>query len=197
MLFVKFDTEDMIRKAYDLGAVADQMPYILARTMNDAAEVTRSFLIHTTWPHHTYQRNQSFMAAALTTKDSRAQKGDLTVEIYDKLGRANLFLHAKGGQRQAKSSFIAIGSTRNIAAQRGPHGVVQSMRPRNLKNSFRKGDVVYQRVGKDRLRLMYVLKPRAQINQDVPFFSDFATVMRGAMVANLPHNVAMAMKTRR
>lgn len=200
MIVVKFDTEALIGKALDLGAAADQIPYALARTLNDAAEHTRSFLIENTWPEHVYVRNQSFLQASLTTKDARATKGDLTVEIYDKLNRANLALHSRGGIRRAQSSFLAIGTTHNVAALRGPRGVPKSQRPRALTNAFRKGDVIYQRVkrsGQERLRLMYVLKPQAQIKKDVPFLEDFANEMRQGILDNLAKNVAKAMATRR
>lgn len=191
------NTDDMIAQAKRLGAVEDQLPYIMARTLNDAAEATRSFMISSVWPSSVTMRNRSFMQAALTTKDSRAQKGDLTVEIYDKLGRANLKLHAEGGTRVGHGGNIAIGS-RNVT--RGSRGVPKSQRPRALKNAFKKGDVILQRQGPkgaSRLRLMYVLRPTAQIKKDVPFYQAFRDHMLSGVANALPRNVALAMKTRR
>lgn len=98
------DFSQIEQRALALGATADQMPYIMATTRNMAAENTRSYLIETTWPSSVTVRNRSFMKAALPTKGSRATKGDLTVEIYDKLGGANLALHAKGGTRRARAA---------------------------------------------------------------------------------------------
>jgi hypothetical protein len=88
-LGVDFDFSQVARRAMDLGATADQIPYIMATTLNMAAENTRSYLIETTWPSSVTVRNRSFMNAALTSKHSRATKGDLTVEIYHKIGRAS------------------------------------------------------------------------------------------------------------
>ncbi|KYK44737.1 hypothetical protein A1D31_36105 [Bradyrhizobium liaoningense] len=113
-LEVDFDFSQIKQRAMDLGATADQIPYIMATTLNMAAENTRSYLIETTWPSSVTVRNRSFMDAALTTKGSRATKGDLTVEIYDKIGRANLFLHAKGGTRRAKGGNLSIPSSVNV-----------------------------------------------------------------------------------
>lgn len=194
---IKFDMSQAHAKALAVGASADQIPYALARSLNDAAEQTRSYLIANTWPGHVTQRNTAFISAALTTKGARATKGDLSVEIYDRLGRANLALHARGGTRVAKGSFIAVGSA-NVS--RGAHGVPAAQRPRALKNSFRRGNNVYQRTGKGRnarVRLMYVLKPTARIPRDVPFVEDFRSLMEQWLEYYIPVNVAVAMRTAR
>src|SRR5262245_56523142 len=104
MIEIDVDSSALTDAAIALGAAVDQIPYIMARSLNDAAEATRSYLIHHTWPSSVQVRNQSFMNAALTTKGARASKTDLEVTIYDKLGRANLPLHAKSGTRQPMRS---------------------------------------------------------------------------------------------
>ncbi len=202
---INFDAGEFIDKAKALGAAEDQLLYILARTLNDAAEKTRSYLIETTWPSSVKMRNASFIGAALTTRDARATKSNLEVAIYDKLGRANLALHAKGGTRTAKGSNIAVPSSTNVT--RTARGAVRTdQRPRNLARSFRKGQFIFQvarqkRTKKSpeggRLRLMYTLKSRVPIKQDVPFHRDFTDTMRQSILEALPDNVARAMATRR
>jgi hypothetical protein len=199
---VDFDFSQVARRAMDLGATADQIPYIMALALNGAAETTRSFLIQNTWPSSIHTRNRSFMNAALTTKGSRATKGDLTVEIYDKLGRANLALHAKGGTRRARVSNLAIPSSVNV--QRMSGGAVRTnQQPKTLQNSFKRGRFIFQRQGRStrkasgRLKLMYTLKPAVPIRQDVPFYHDFAEVMRAALTRDLGAAVIRAMSTRR
>ncbi|MCP1761970.1 hypothetical protein [Bradyrhizobium japonicum] len=201
-LGVDFDFSQIEQRALALGATADQMPYIMATTLNMAAENTRSYLIETTWPSSVTVRNRSFMNAALTTKGSRATKGDLTVEIYDKIGRANLFLHAKGGTRRAKGGNLSIPSSVNV--QRTSGGAVRTQQqPKNLRNSFKRGRFIFQRQGKSsrkrsgRIKLMYSLRPSVPIRQDVPFYKDFAEVMRQEMTLNLAIAVIRAMSTRR
>ncbi|MES2694179.1 MAG: hypothetical protein V4773_11955 [Verrucomicrobiota bacterium] len=189
-----FDFSELEKKARRIGASADQVPYALARSLNDAAEVTRSYLISSTWPSSVVVRNQSFLKAALTTKGARATKENQSVEIYDRLNRASLDEHAEGGVKTPRGDNLAIGG-RNV--RRGARGVVASQRPKVLKNAFRKGDVIYQRVGKNKLKLMYVLKPSAKIKKDVPFHEDFARVMKSEIVKALPKNVAIAMRTAR
>ncbi|UGY13770.1 hypothetical protein HAP48_0035140 [Bradyrhizobium septentrionale] len=195
MIEINIDSSGFTQAAIELGAAVDQLPYIMARTLNDAADATRTYLINQTWPSSVQVRNQSFMRAALTTRGARAAKDNLEVTIYDKLGRANLGLHAKSGTRMAAKSALAIPPTG--AVNRSARGVPQGQRPRNLKNAFRKGDVIYQRIGKNRLRLMYVLKPQAQIKRDVAFYSDFAKIMLQEMERNLTRNIGIAMRTRR
>jgi hypothetical protein len=193
MLQIDFDTSAITKAASDLGATIDQIPYVMARTLNDAAEVTRKHLINQTWPQSVTVRNTAFMNASLTTRGARATKSDLEVTIYDKLGRANLALHAKGGVRTAKQSAIAIPPTG--AVTRGTHGVPTGQRPRNLRGAVRIGDAIFQRQRK-RLKLMYVLRPAAVIRRDVPFYADFGKIMYQEMMRALPRNVSIAMKTR-
>jgi hypothetical protein len=102
MIKVEFDFNELGKYASSLGARADQIPYALALAMNRSADVTRNFLIKQTWPTHVTQRNASFIAASLTTRQARASKQSLAVEIYDKLDHGNLMLQSKGGVRQPK-----------------------------------------------------------------------------------------------
>jgi hypothetical protein len=50
---------------------------------------------------------------------------------------------------------------------------------------------------KGRLKLMYTLRPSVPDRQDVPFYNDFAEVMRQEMTLNLGVAVIRAMSTRR
>lgn len=196
---LRFDLSDFERAARNMGAFVDQVPFALARALNDAAEQTRREMIETTWPSHVTVRNTRFLNAALTTKGERATKKSLRVAIYDKLGRASLPLHVKGGVKQPKRQSLALPS-REIAARRSGKGVPKGLRPKNLPNSFVKGDAIYQRVGKGKqakLKLAYVLKPSAQIKPDVPFDRDFERVMRREIVAAFGPRMRDAMMSRR
>ncbi|UQR66194.1 hypothetical protein LRP30_13465 [Bradyrhizobium sp. C-145] len=192
MIEVNFDTADFTGRAMELGAVADQLPYILARSLNDAAEKTRSYLIERTWPTAISAKNRSFIGAALTARGARATKQDLRVEIYDKLGRGNLMLHAKGGTRRAKGANLAIPSSANV--KRTASGAVsRGQTPRALADkAARRGRFLFAK-GK----MVYTLDPAVQIKRDVPFYRDFTNTMRQAVLESLPRNVAIAMSTRR
>lgn len=195
MIKIEFDYTDLESYAKSVGAAADQVPYALALAMNRSAEVTRNFLIRATWPSHVQQRNASFIAASLTTKDARANKYSLAVEIYDKLDRGNLQMQAKGGTRTPHGgSMLAVPAS---SVPKGARGVPQRLRPKMLANSFKRGDVIYTKDKNGRMKLMYVLKPATKIPKRVPFYEDFASVMQAELHRTIPLAVARAMATRR
>jgi hypothetical protein len=199
MIKIEFDMHEVEERALSLGASIDQVPFAMATALNAAADMTRDYLIHETWPEHVIQRNTSFIGASLTTAGARATKNVLTVEIYDKLGRGHLKLHAEGGERRPLGARLAIPGE-NVAFARTAGGVPARLKPRVLTNAVIKGDVLYQRVGRGknkRLRLMYVLKPSGRIPKAVPFYEDFGQHMRDALEQSLPEAVKHAMETRR
>lgn len=198
MINLQFDMREFERRARSIAAAEDQIPFALSRTLNDAAEIARSNLIDETWPRHVQVRDRNFLRAALTTSGRRATKRNLTVEIYDKLGRAHLGLHSKGGIKQAKGR-LAI-PDQKVKARRGSKGVPKSLRPSALPNSFRKGDAIFQRMGGKKnphLRLMYVLKPTANQKADVPFDIDFRSIMLREVRSRFGVRMREAMRTRR
>jgi Flp pilus assembly protein TadG len=46
---IVFDYSDFLRKADELSAAADQVPYALARALNQSAEDAQTVLIVSTW----------------------------------------------------------------------------------------------------------------------------------------------------
>jgi hypothetical protein len=163
----------------------------MSLAMNKAVGDTRRHLIEHTWPQSVVVKNTSFMRAAL--QSSYSTKRDLTVSIFDALGRASLKLHAEGGIKQPRGRRLAI-PTRNV--RRTAHGVSQSQRPRNLKNAFVKGERIYQRL-KRRIKVMYTLKASVRIRKDVPFYEEFVEQMKLNIAKQLPAAVERAMRTRR
>jgi hypothetical protein len=195
MFKLELDFAELEAAAIRIGASADQVPYALALAMNRAAEVTRSLLIQSTWPQHVQQRNNSFIAASLTTRDARATKQSLSVEIYDKLDRGNLQMQAKGGTRTPHGgSNLAVPVS---SIPRSGRGVPARLRPKNMPTAVRKGDVLYGKDRKGRLRLLYVLKPATKIPQRVPFYEDFANSMVRELTRSIPMAIEKAMATRK
>lgn len=192
MINVEFNVDDFAARAAEYGAAADQLPYVFARSLNDAAEKTRNLLINQTWTLSIAAKNRSFIGAALTTKGARATKADPTVEIYDELGRGNLLLHARGGTRRARGANLAIPSSANVR-RTGGGAVSRGQTPRALADkAVRRGRFLFAK-GK----MVYTLDPAVPIKRDVPFYQDFSNTMRQAMLDSLPKNVAVAMASRR
>lgn len=192
---IEMDFKELEAAALGIGAAADQVPYALALAMNRSADVTRNLLIQSTWPAHIKQRNQSFIAASLTTRGARASKGSMAVEIYDKLDRGNLQMQAKGGTRAPHGGSNLAVPLSDIP--RSGRGVPARLRPRNMPTAVRKGDALYAKDKKGRLKLLYVLKHQTPIPKRVPFYEDFATSMARELVRTIPLAVEKAMATRR
>jgi hypothetical protein len=195
MFKIEIDYSELEAAAIRIGASADQVPYALSLALNRAADVTRNLLIKTTWPQHVHQRNASFIAASLTTKDSRASKGSLAVELYDKLQRGNLVMQSKGGTRSPQGgSNLAVPAS---SVPKGARGVPSRLRPKNMPTALRKGDVLYARDKKGKLTLLYVLKHQTKIPKRVPFYEDYAMSMSRELVRTIPMAVEKAMATRK
>jgi hypothetical protein len=189
--FLKLDLKDFERKARDLGAAIDQVPYALKNVMNDAAFGARLHLADDIWPGHVMVRSKNFMRAALRV--DKATKGKLEVAVYDSLGRANLKKHATGGTKTARGQFAV--PSKNVRV--GPRGVVPSQRAKTLARSFRRGNLIFQRVGRKGVRLMFSLVRSVRIKPDVPFYSAFSDYMRKEINAKFPDAIMKAMRTRR
>ncbi len=194
MISINFDLSEFERAARNIGAAIDQVPYAISLALNESAKIARSNLITETWPTHVEVRNRNFMRASLSTEF--ASKRRLSVAVFDKLQHANLKMHDSGGTRTSQRGRFAIPNT-NV--RRTSKGVSTKLKPANLPNSFRKGDVIYQRVGRGgrQLKLMYVLKRATPVPADVPFTSDFQSTMRREMAARFGPAMMRAMRTRR
>jgi hypothetical protein len=194
---IRFNFKDFERVAKRLNAAADQIPFALARSLNDAAETTRKQLIED-WPSHVQARNKSFIKASLTIAGNRATKKNLRVAIIDKLDRGNLVLHADGGTKGARRGRLAVPS-RDVKAKRGARGVPKALRPLALADSFKRGDVIFQRVGKGgrRLKLMYTLKSSVRVPKQVPFRETFDAAMKREVFRAFIPRLWQAMATRK
>lgn len=195
---LSFDMRDFDRAARNFDAFADQVPFALAGAMNDALEEARRELVEVTWPTHVQVRNPTFMKAALTTRGNRATKGNLRVAIDDKFGRASLPLHAEGGLKTPKGQKLAV-PTAALAGRRRSGGVPKGLRPRTIPNTFRKGNMLFQRVGPKgrKLKPVYALATDATVKADVPFERSFDRAFTLALARNFGPRIRAAMATRR
>lgn len=194
MFDLKLDLSEFDRMARQVNGAIDQVPFALTTALNEAAKVTRQHEAEVVWPGHVTVRNRNFMKAALSTEF--ASKRSLRVSIYDRLGRAHLKLHDKGGTKRARGK-LAIPTAE---VKRNSRGVSARQRPSALPNSFRQGDSIYQRYGSKkgkRIRRMYSLVSSAGIKADVPFSSEFARVMAAQVRNRFAPAMLKAMRTRR
>lgn len=194
---LKLDFRDWNRVAKQWGAAADQVPFALANAMTAGAFKAREVLADETWPGAVDVRNRALMRASLRIE--KAKKRNLSVTIYDRLGRAHLALHADGGTKGANGR-LAIPPTGTV--KRGAKGVPKGQRPSAIiaktpKRALRitpRG--IYVGEG-GRLHLRYAFASSANIKADVPFNEDFARVMTREMLKHLPAAIRGAMSTRK
>jgi hypothetical protein len=201
MIGVKFDFSDFERKANELSAAADQIPYVLARSLNQAAEDARTVLIVQTWPKAVHVRNTTFMRALCAQRCGAFTPPRATSPSRSTIrcNRAQLQKHARGGTKTARGAHLAIPSSEIPI---GSHGVRKSDRPaaliaRTPKRALRiTNRGVY--VGKGgRLHLKYALRRSVPIPADVPFESDFRAAMIDGVRTAFPIWIRKAMQTRR
>lgn len=209
MFTLNLDISEFRRKADQMSAAQDQVPYALSRALNDAAKYARRQLISDTWPSHVTVRNTRFLNAVLLTRFS--DKHNLRVEVYDSTPdqRAHLELHAKGGVKTPKGARLAIPVAGNIlGVQPTARGVPKNLRagaivaatPKRalriatVKRSGNQG-IFIGRGG--RLNLIYVLTRQAQIKKSVPFYEDFYDLIRREARLNFPSAMRQAMATRK
>lgn len=198
MFEVKFDLHEFERKAIEISAAIDQVPFALSLSLNRAAVNARRVLVQSTWPRSVTVRNPGFISRALRTKF--ATKRDLRIEIYDDLHRAHLEKHARSGVKKPRGLRLAIPVKGRVTYTQ--HGVKKAQRPRALidstpKRALRitpKGIFVGQG---GRLHLMYSFSPQAQIKHDVNFIEDFNDAIRQEIPRNFMPALVRAMKTRR
>ena len=191
---VNFDMSDIEALASRLGVAIEQIPYGISIALNASMESARSYLIGSTWPGGVHVRNTSFMNASLTTRGNKASKRDLSVTLYDKLGRDYIVRQATGGTKTARTGNVAIPNAVNV--RRGAHGVVRSQRPRALQNSFVKNGKIFQRQDKG-LKLMYSLKNSVRVPKHVRMYEDGISVLEREMARALPAAFELAMSTAR
>lgn len=189
-----FDLSAFERQAARIGGMADQIPFAISRALNDAAYSTETRLATDTWAKHTANRDKNFLKAMLNVE--KASKGKLRVALYDERKRGHLAEHANGGVVRGRGN-LSIPTAR---VARGPRGIQPSQKPRDLKRSVRKGDLIFQATGKgkdQRLQLMFKLQPSYRIKRDVPLVEDFRRFMGEEVQKAFPKAMAQAMRTRR
>jgi hypothetical protein len=197
MFNLQFNTVDLERVAKRLNGAMDQVPFALSLALNQAVRETKQYLVEETWPQHVTQRNARFINSALDY--TTCHKDLLRVEIFDKLGRAHLELHDKGGTKIGKRR-LAIPPQGSVT--RTSSGVRKSQRPAAIIASTPRRALRITAtgifVGKGgRLHLKFSLLPNAKQPADVPFAEDFRFMMTKLVAASFPAKMAKAMSTRR
>lgn len=181
MFEIELDFESFVKQAERMNAKIALLPEALATQLTHAAFVARRVLVDSTWPSHVTVRNRGFLTAALRV--SPAAPDRLQVVIFDTLGRANLYAHAKGGiitpkhaRRFAIPNLAEIRRT-GSGARPTPRQIIQSTPKSRLW--LTKDDLFVSEAG--RLHLKYSFKEQVTIRKSVPFYEDFEFAINAEM----------------
>jgi hypothetical protein len=192
---VKLDMRDFERAALSAGQALDQVPFALSQALNDAAKVARREIVDTIWPQSVTVRNRAFMGWMMRT--DFADKRNLKVRLYNREPREFLPRQAEGGTKLPhRGRQLAIPGT-IVKRAMTSRGVPPGLKPRDLPNSFRRKNAIFQRVGKDRLRLMYILESQANVPKRFPAHEAWDRIMRSEVMRAFGPRMQRAMRTRR
>jgi hypothetical protein len=192
---ISLDMRDFERATQAMGAALDQVPFALSQALNDAAKTARAEIVDTVWPRSVTVRNRAFMGWMMRT--DFANKHNLKVRLYNREPREFLPRQAEGGtKRPHQGKQIAIPGT-IVKRARGRGGVPSNLKPRMLPNSFKRGNAIFQRVGKEHIRLMYVLNDQASVRKSFPAYETWDHVMRSEVMRAFGPRMQRAMRTRR
>ncbi|NDV20835.1 hypothetical protein GO013_15600 [Pseudodesulfovibrio sp. JC047] len=180
------------------GLAKRQLPYATANAINSTCFDIRDHTVKHTYPDSFEVRNKNFARAAFRV--DKANKRRLVGRVYDRLQRRWLERQARGGTKRPHGSNLAIPTSNIKRTASGRVGVAK--RPRNLRNAFvadlnGKGKAVYQRYGRKgrKLRLAYVLEPRARVGKRFSFYEDATTVTNKRFPKHFSRAFAHAVRT--
>lgn len=162
-----------------------QVPYATSVALNDVAFQVRKHIVDVTWPGSVEVKNTRFIGAALRVK--KANKRTLTAAVFDRLGRASLSKHVKGGTKRPRGSSIAVPTDEvkrtgsgKVRRSQTPRTVLG--KPRGFRTRLRSGtEVIGERVGSKRsgrVKILYTLHPSTRIRGRFPFYRDAERVAR-------------------
>jgi hypothetical protein len=200
---VQFDMSAFERAASGIGLVQKEVPFAVANAMTRAAYTTKDALARDTWPKHVQVRNSNFMRASLDVEPALARDfregSSMRAEIFDALGHVDLKRLTLGGVKKGKSGpNLAIPSKR--VQRTGSGAIRRNQKPRSLKRTVRKGNLIFQAQGKgksSKLQLMYAVRSSATIKPTVPFYDDFSRLYRGEFYKAFPNAVRNVLKRNR
>ena len=205
-LNIKDDIKRATRRLNDIEK--RQIPFATAGAINDTLFDIRKQIVGVTAPRAFDVRNRRFFGVAFRV--DKATKRNLRGAVFDRLGRASLALHARGGTKTPRGKHIAIPS-REIEDKRTKGGAIKkALRPRQVlskagrrqafKIKFQSGqEAIVRRKGKKRspLQVLYLLERSARIRKSFRFHEDATKVARRVLPGHFRKRLRQALRTAR
>jgi hypothetical protein len=197
---VNLDFKQFRDKARQMGIFADdQLPFAISNTLNLAMlgpGGARDHIVRNVFPSSFTVYNHNFARAAFNVK--KASKGDLSVELFDRLKRGHLDKHAQSGTKQGRGA-LAMPNWREGRIKRTSAG--SRPRPRQIKvpdakRALRviKGKGIFVGEG-GRLHALYWFRQSGRLEKRFPFYEQFAMVAVRQVNYHFPQQVQNAINT--
>ena len=189
---ITFQYDDLKKLDTMLDDAPARVAAALAEDLVSSAFAARTAIIQEA-PFWWHERSSGFLRNSLHL-GPYAQAGDLQQSIFASILGGKLLLHETGGTitpTNAQSIVIPITGGPTQTA----HGIRPDQKPKALANSFRRGDIIYQRQGKgkgSRIKAMYKLQPSVQLPKDTHFNDVFETTIREEMSRNFAASMIRA-----
>ena len=205
-LNIKDDIKRATRRLTDIEK--RQIPFATAGAINDTLFDIRKQIVDVTAPRAFEVRNRRFFGVAFRVE--KAKKTKLKGAVFDRLGRASLGLHARGGVKRPRGQHIAIPG-RDIENKRTVGGAIRkALRPRQVlskagrrqafKIKFQSGqEAIVRRKGKKRtpIQVLYLLERSVRIRKSFRFHEDATKVARRVLPGHFRKRLRQALKTAR
>jgi hypothetical protein len=198
MIELKIDFSEVLQLADDLHVAADQVPFAVARTMNDELFKAREAVV-TEFQNKMNVRNPNFPSAVLRVQT--ASKQNLSGAIVEQSPSHILGDHDQGATREAAGHRFAVPSTEYAKDKMTQRGLRQDARLHNiLQRGKRAVRIVGNKVfiakrGQKGLRYAFTLARSVQIKRDVDLTGAFVRSF-STFYDKLEANLLRAMKTR-
>ena len=205
-LNIRDDIKRITRRLTDIEK--RQVPFATAGAINDTLFDVRKQIVGVTAPRAFEVRNRRFFGVAFRVE--KAKKAKLSGAVFDRLGRASLGLHARGGVKRPRGQHIAIPG-RDIEDKRTAGGAIRkALRPRQVlgkagrraafKIKFRSGqEAIVRRKGKKAspLQVLWLLERSAVIPRRFRFHEDATKVAKRVMQRHFDKRLKQALRTAR
>ena len=201
--------DDIARATRHLTVIErKQIPFALSGAINDTLFDVRKQIVGVTARNAFTVRNKRFLGVAIRVE--KAKKTKLNGAVFDRLGRASLGLHARGGIKRARGQHVAI-PTKAVEAKRTASGKIpKRLTPRTVlskagrraafKIKFRSGqEAIVRRKGKKAtpLEVLYLLERSVRIRKQFRFIEDAEKVAKRVLPGHFRTRLRKALRTAR
>jgi len=180
-----------------------QVPFATAQALNDTVFDVRKRIVERTYSRAFDVKNRRFASQAFRVV--KATKRKQWARLYDRLGRGNLALHAKGGTKRAKGRHVAVPSSNvkrtasgKVSKAKRPRAVIASGKAFKGKTRGGKPVIFAKPRGKrGQVKLLYTLVGSVPVKKQFNFYDVATSTARRAFRHHFSKRLARALATAR